>query len=115
MLPPSLFSNISGRDGVGVFFAHYRETNLFPIREIESTVEADAVVNTTVGSSIASVTVGPGLIFRNLDPPIEINLVISEMNDSVSRPSMFYFTYMVAIYSHKNSLHDSTCIYLIII
>ena len=111
MLPPSLFSNISDRDGVGVFFALYRETNLFPIREIEST--ADAVVNTTVGSFIASVTVGPGLVFRNLDPPLEINLVISEMNDSVSRTSIFYFIYTDVIYSHKNSLHDSTCLYLI--
>ena len=115
MLPPSLFANISDRDGVAVFFALYSEPTLFPVRVTESTVEADADVNTTVGSSIASVTVGPGLVFRDLDPPLEINLVISEMNDSVSRTSIFYFIYTDVIYSNKNSLHDSTFLYLIMI
>ena len=107
MLPPSLFANISGRHGVGVFFAQYRETTLLPIREIGSRANAETDVNTVVGSSIASVSVGTGLIFRDLVTPIQINLVIPDMNSSVSRNSMFYFIFRSDLVSQElSSLFD---------
>lgn len=72
-LPPSLFGRINNDDveSVGVFFALYRESTLFPVRDM---VGQERTVHPTVVSPIVASTVGPGFDFSNLLQPVEINL-----------------------------------------
>ena len=92
-LPSSVFDNISGRTEVGVFFALYRKSTLFPIRAREHTTGAVAGRATIVGSSIIAATVGPGLSFSNLQSPVMINLSVpTEIHGSVNLP-FFVFNF----------------------
>lgn len=91
MLPPSLFANIS-RVNVGLFFALYRTSVLFPVRNMTGVVDGR---NTIVGSSIIAATVGPGLFFENLAEPVVVNLTIPTVIDgNVSSPVIPY-TYQI--------------------
>lgn len=82
-LPPELFADVI-RDPVGVFFTLYTEPTLFPIR-LPMRMENDSTtLRSEVASPIIAATVGPGLDFSNLDPPVVINLRLVEINDSVS-------------------------------
>ena len=72
-LPPSLFAGIT-RDPVGIFFALYTESTLFPVRNIEQ--KDNSTLTSEVASPIVAVTVGPGLNFDDINPPVMINLRI---------------------------------------
>ena len=74
-LPPSLFATIEDRDLVGVFFALYESPTLFPVRDGEQPSDFSRLP--AVASSVVAATVGPGLEFNDLDPPVEVNLRIT--------------------------------------
>ena len=77
-LPPELFTNVS-RDPVGVFFALYSEPTLFPVRQPERTENDTSSLRSEVASSVVASTVGPGLDFSSIDPPVVINLRLSDL------------------------------------
>ena len=79
-LAPNLFNQVTDRKTVGVFFGLYDEATLFPVRVMENNTRAQGIASPVVAS-----TVGPGLDFSQLDPPVEIDLRITNtFNDSVS-------------------------------
>ena len=78
-LPASLFDRVpENRTNIGVFFALYDNPSLFPVAEAE--VENSTRVITVLSPVIAA-TVGPGLFFMNLDPPISILLRLRELGE----------------------------------
>ena len=75
-LPASLFQQIDNRTEIGIFFALYDTPTLFPVnkgRNVHSN-EAD------VGSPVLSITVGPGLKFRELEHNITVVLRLIPKN-----------------------------------
>ena len=72
-LPASLFQQIDNRSTVGIFFALYNTSVLFPVGA-ESAVNIDVGRRTEVGSQVLAATVGPGLIFQNLPEPVTLVL-----------------------------------------
>ena len=82
-LPPGLFANISG-NSVGVFFALYSEPTLFPVRQRER--EENDTLRNEVASPIVAATVGPGLVFTDIDPPVVINLRLTNL--IIDRPEV---------------------------
>ena len=84
VLLPSLFANIHNRTNIGLFFALYSRSTLFPIRDM-ITIGRESGRRTIVGSSIIGATVGPGLSFSNLLQSVEISLAIpTNIDGSVS-------------------------------
>ena len=83
-LPASLFGRINDRLNVGVFFAYYETTILFPVAG-ESDGSSLPRFTTVVGSDIIAATVGPGLSFQNLDEPVIILLRLQVAEGSVSQ------------------------------
>jgi len=81
-LPPVLFSNLS-TDSIGIFFTLYTEATLLPVREAVSADNASSL-RTGVGSPIVAATVGAGLDFQDLNPPVLVNLTLNDFNGSVS-------------------------------
>ena len=75
-LPASLFQQIDNRTTIGIFFALYDTPTLFPINE-ERSVHSN---ETDVGSSVLSITVGPGLNFQELEHNITIILRLTPKN-----------------------------------
>ena len=72
-LPGTLFGMIGDRTNVGVFFALYNSSVLFPVnggRDFNS----NNPVRTEVGSRVLAATVGPGINFQNLQDPVIIVL-----------------------------------------
>ena len=79
-LPASLFDSVpEDRTNIGVFFALYDNPSLFPVAEAE--VENSTRVITVLSPVIAA-TVGPGLSFMNLDPPVSILLRLQELGEN---------------------------------
>ena len=76
-LPASLFQTITDREDVGIFFALYNTSTLFPVNR---GLDRSAPRRTEVGSRILATTVGPDLDFPNLEDNITIvfRQVISE-------------------------------------
>ena len=74
-LPASLFGLINDRPNVGVFFALYDVSTLFPVNQ-DAPVNRDTrtPVQTEVGSRVIAATVGPGINFQNLNEPVTIVL-----------------------------------------
>ena len=69
-----------------MFFAMFTENTLFPVRDQMNSDSAAVGVSTTttvVGSPVVASIVGPTLSFTNLQPPVEINLRLMSMEDSV--------------------------------
>ena len=77
-LPPELFNDVNG-DTVGVFFALYSEPTLFPVRQPERTENDTLSLRSEVASSVVASTVGTGLDFSSIDPPVVINLRLSDL------------------------------------
>ena len=69
-LPASLFQQIDNRTTIGIFFALYSTPTLFPVNK-ERSVHSD---ESDVGSPVLSITVGPGLKFRELEHNITVVL-----------------------------------------
>ena len=80
-LPPSLFQRINNHDTVGIFFAFYKISSLFPV--------SGEVVNTSSvrrkTSHIIAATVGPDIYLKKLDEPVIILLRLPVNESSVSR------------------------------
>lgn len=72
-LPPSLFGDISV-ERVGIFFALYRESTLFPVRDVVDQASTNSTLRLAVASPVIAATVGPGFNFSNLVQPVQINL-----------------------------------------
>ena len=72
-LPPSLFGLIGDRPNVGVFFALYDASTLFPV-EGGRFLNVEEAVERAVGSRVVAATVGPGIHFDNLVDPVTIVL-----------------------------------------
>ena len=71
-LPASLFRNINNRSSIGLFFALYDDSTLFPVDNRNSDVTG--LLQTQVGSSVLATTVGPGIAFDNLDENVTVTL-----------------------------------------
>ena len=70
-LPASLFQTIDGREDVGIFFALYNTSTLFPV---SGGINRNALRRREVGSRVLAATVGPGLNFPNLEDNVTIVL-----------------------------------------
>ena len=81
-LPASLFGRIDDRLNVGVFFAFYEISNLFPVAGESG--GSSLPRQTVVGSDIIAAAVGPGLNFQNLDEPVTILHRLQVAEGSVS-------------------------------
>ena len=82
-LPPSLFERLDDRENVGVFFAHYEDTTLFPVhRPITDVRETN--LKTQVGSQIIAATVDSDTQLTNLTEPILITFRLQFMNGTVA-------------------------------
>lgn len=80
-LPPSLFDLVpDDRPVIGVFFALYENAHLFPIT-INATQEPVRSRIQAIGSPVIAATVGPGLDFVNLDPPVFISLGLQNVEN----------------------------------
>jgi len=73
-----MFERITDREDVGVFFALYNDNSLFPVHE-----DMSGAAREVVGSAVVASTVGPRLSFDNLRNPVEINLRLMSMPDTV--------------------------------
>ncbi len=78
-LPASLFQTITDREDVGIFFALYNSSTLFPV---DGGRNRNASRRTEVGSRVLAATVGPGLDFPNLvdNVTIVLRLVTTEVS-----------------------------------
>ena len=82
-LPASLFKQIIGLTNVGLFFAFYEMSTLFPVGG--EFINGDSLQRkTSVGSFILAATVGPDIDFQNLDEPVTIALRLQIAEGSVS-------------------------------
>ena len=68
-LPASLFQTITDREDVGIFFALYNSSTMFPVNGGRNSGDPR---RREVGSRILATTVGPGLNFQNLTKNITI-------------------------------------------
>ena len=77
-LPASLFQTITDREDIGIFFALYNSSTLFPVDGGRSRNEPR---RREVGSRVLATTVGPGLNFPNLmeNVTIVLRLVTTEV------------------------------------
>lgn len=82
-LPPQLFAGVN-RDPVGVFFALYTEPTLFPVRQPMRMENNTSSLRREVGSPVVAATVGPGLDFPDIEPPVVINLRLGVLRENVS-------------------------------
>lgn len=81
-LPPSLFERLDDRENVGVFFAHYEDTTLFPVRRPNTDVR-ETNIQTQVGSQIIAATVDSKTQLTNLTEPVLITFRLRLMNGTV--------------------------------
>ena len=80
-LPASIFQRIENLKAIGIFFALYDTPILFPLNR-ERRVHNN---ETSVGSPVLSVTIGPGLNFQDLQNNITIVLRLFDNTDVRSR------------------------------
>lgn len=82
-LPASLFQLIDNRTNIGVFFALYDSSILFPVNG-GGNINSDLPRRTeVVGSRVLAATVGPGLNFEKLEDPITIILRLQTTEEKV--------------------------------
>ena len=81
-LPPSLFNNVpADRPVIGVYFALYESPTLLPATRVTNN---ETFASTEVGSPIVAATVGPGIDFVDLNPPVTITLGLLPFTSNVS-------------------------------
>jgi hypothetical protein len=78
-LPASLFQTITDREDVGISFALYNSSTLFPV---DGGRNRNALRRREVGSRVLAATVGPGLNFQNLTE--NITIVLRQITNYVS-------------------------------
>jgi len=77
-LPPSIFRRFSSRTAVGVAFAVYKESTLFPLREAENGKKSNSTTKSVVASPVVASTVATSRKLVGLDPPVEIRLTLKD-------------------------------------
>ena len=84
-LPASLFERVGDRENVGVIFALYENSTLFPVRRESGSGSTDVepTVQTQVGSQIVAATVDSGNELRNLPEPVMITFRLQLRNGTV--------------------------------
>lgn len=82
-LPGSLFQQIDNRTNIGVFFALYNSSVLFPVNG-GGNIDSSFPRRTAVGSRVLAATVGPGLVFQNLTEPVTIVFRLQPAEGQVS-------------------------------
>ena len=80
-LPASLFAIINDRPNVGVFFALYDNSILFPVDGGRNT---DQIRRPEVVSDVLAATVGPGIVFENLEENVTVVLRVQVPPQMVS-------------------------------
>ena len=70
-LPASLFAIINDRPNVGVFFALYNTSILFPVNGGSN---RDDSMRSEVVTDVLAATVGPGIVFQNLEENVTVVL-----------------------------------------
>ena len=84
-LSASLFQQIDDRPNVGIFFALYESSSLFPVGgETVNNISASPIM-TVVGSQVLAATVGSGINFQNLSEAITIVFRLQVPDGSVSQ------------------------------
>ena len=81
-LPASLFQQIDNRPNIGIFFAYYESSSLFPVGGGVNI--SDSPLRNVVGSQVLAVTVGSGINFQNLSEAVTIVFRLQVPDDSVS-------------------------------
>ena len=81
-LPASLFEQINNRSNIGLFFAFYESSSLFPIGE--ETDSSGSPIRNVVGSQVLAATVGSGINFQNLSETVTILFRLQVPEGSVS-------------------------------
>ena len=71
-LPASLFQQIDDRSNIGVFFALYESSSLFPVTEDTNSLTSSSPTRNVVGSQVLAATVGSGINFQNLSEAVTI-------------------------------------------
>ena len=70
-LPASLFAIINDRPNVGVFFALYNTSLLVPVNGGSN---RDDSMRSEVVTDVLAATVGPGIVFQNLEENVTVVL-----------------------------------------
>ena len=70
-LPASLFAIINDRANVGVFFALYNTSILFPVNGGRNRTQP---MRSEVVTDVLAATVGPGIVFQNLEENVTVVL-----------------------------------------
>ncbi len=87
-LPPELFNQVpADRPVIGVYFALYENTALFPTNLLAVVRDNVTVRETAVGTPIVGATVGRGIDFGGvvpLDPPVVITLGLLPLPENSS-------------------------------
>lgn len=81
-LPASLFERIDDQPNIGVFFAFYQSSSLFPVGS-ETNISSSPIRN-VVGSQVLAATVGSGINFQNLSEAVTIIFRLQVPEGSVS-------------------------------
>ena len=97
-LPASLFAIINDRPNVGVFFALYNTSVLFPVNGGSN---RDQPVRTEVVTDVLAATVGPGIVFQNLEENVTVVLRVQVPTEVVRNLSM-----VVSVWFKINSLNN---------
>ena len=90
-LPASLFEGITGREDVGVFFALYNMSTLFPVDRRRN---INAPRRPAVGSRVLAATVGPGLNFPELTENVTVVLRLTTNEVRLYCVSYYYLFVM---------------------
>ena len=71
-LPSSLFGRLDNHSTVGLFYALYEDSTLFPVGE-RNTANT-GLLETQVNSLVLAAIVGPGIAFDNLEENVTVTL-----------------------------------------
>ena len=80
-LPASLFQEINDRPNIGVFFAFYESSSLFPV----ATGVTGSPIRNVVSSQVLAATVGSGIRFQNLSEDVTVVFRLQVPEGSVSK------------------------------
>lgn len=99
-LPASLFAIINDRPNVGVFFARYDTSVLFPVNEGSNRTDPR---RSEVITDVVAATVGPGIVFQNLEENVTIVLRPQVPADLVSEKSVrMYLQKSIPVFLHHS-------------
>ena len=71
-LPASLFERVNDQENVGVFFAFYETSTLFPVGRENAVSDNNTARQTQVGSQIVAATVDSSKELTDLENPVTI-------------------------------------------